>query len=452
MSKSLALVINCGSSSLKYGVFEIKKGDCEEVCGGLVDKIGLDGCVIKHDQKGDKSKKIVIALNDHAAAMQEMLKILTGPDGCVSTKSQIKVVGHRVVHGGKTFSQPTIIDKKVLDVCKECIPLAPLHNPPNIMGVELAMKEFPVPNVAIFDTAFHATMPPESYRYAVGKDLYDQYNVRRYGFHGTSYKFVSSATAKLLGHPLSKLNMIICHLGNGCSMACLKNGEVIDTTMGLTPLEGLMMGTRAGDLDCGVFTYLCDSLKKDHKHVDTLLNKKSGLLGIAGKSDMREVIEGGQKGDEDCKLARKMYVQRVRKYIGTFLMKLDGAVDAIVFTAGVGENDQEFRELALAGMENLGVVVDSQKNRAAKGETEISSINSITKVFVVPTQEEYSIARQSCTATKILGPEPGAQPSNKPTPRARWSEKSSSSNQRLSFMFGALVVASLAVFADRKLR
>merc|ERR1719343_257721 len=355
-----------------------------------------------------------------------MLKILTGPGGCVSNKSEIKVVGHRVVHGGPTFSQPTVIDKKVLDVCRDCIPLAPLHNPPNIMGIELAMKEFPVPNVGIFDTAFHATMPPESYRYAVGKDLYEQYNVRRYGFHGTSYKFVSSATAKILGHPLSKLNMIICHLGNGCSMACLKDGKVIDTTMGLTPLEGLMMGTRCGDLDCGVFTYLCDSLKKDHKHVDNLLNKKSGLLGISGKSDMREVIEGGKKGDADCQLARKMYVQRVRKYIGTFLMKLDGAVDAIVFTAGVGENDKEFRELALAGMQNLGVVVDSQKNRAAKGETEISADNSITKVFVVPTQEEYSIARQSCTATKLLGAEPSAPPSSKPTPRARWLEKASS--------------------------
>lgn len=437
---------------MKYGVFEIKNGDCEEVCGGLVDKIGLDGCVIKHEQ-GEQSKKIVGPLADHEAAMKKMLEILTGADGCVKSKSEIKVVGHRVVHGGKTFSQPTVIDQKVLDVCKQCIPLAPLHNPPNIKGIELAMKEFPVPNVAIFDTAFHATMPPESFRYAVGKDLYEKYDVRRYGFHGTSYKFVSGATAKLLGHPLSKLNMIICHLGNGCSMACLKDGKVIDTTMGLTPLEGLMMGTRCGDLDCGVYTYLCDTLGKGHKDVDTLLNKKSGLLGVAGKSDMRDVIEGGKNGDEDCKLARKMYIQRVRKYIGTFLMKLDGAVDAIVFTAGVGENDKEFRELVLSGMENLGVVVDSKKNRAAKGETEISADNSITKVFVVPTQEEYSIARQSCTATKILGDEPSAPPSSKPTPRSKWLQQSNSnSTPGLQFVFGALAVACLAVFADRRLR
>jgi len=279
----------------------------------------------------------------------------------VRDKSEIKVVGHRVVHGGASFSDPTVIGAKVLEVCNQCIPLAPLHNPPNIKGIELAMKEFPVPNVAVFDTAFHATMPPSSFRYAVGKDLYTNHNVRRYGFHGTSYKFVSNATAELLGHPLGNLNMIICHLGNGCSMACIKDGKVIDTTMGLTPLEGLMMGTRCGDLDCGVYTYLCDTLKQTPKDIDTLLNKKSGLLGVAGKSDMREVIGGAKQGDADCQLARDMYVQRVRKYLGAFLLKLDCSVDALVFTAGVGENDREFRELVTSGMKNFGIVVDSEK-------------------------------------------------------------------------------------------
>lgn len=313
------------------------------------------------------------------------------------------------------------------------------------------MKEFPVPNVGVFDTAFHSTMPPESYRYAVGKDLYEQYDVRRYGFHGTSYKYVSSATAALLGHPQENLNMIICHLGNGCSMACLKNGKVVDTTMGLTPLEGLMMGTRCGDLDCGVFTYLCDSLKKTHKEVDTLLNKKSGLLGVSGKSDMREVIEGAKAGDADCKLARDMYVQRVRKYLGAFLMKLDGELDALVFTAGVGENDKEFRELVTKGMDNLGVSVDSQKNRSVKGVGEIQSDSSIAKVLVVPTQEEYSIARQSLEATKLLGAQAGPTASTKPTPRSARAPRGQTIPPA-QLAAGALAVAAIAVFLDRKLR
>lgn len=355
MASQLALVINCGSSSLKYGVFAVKGGDCEEVCTGMVDKIGLDGCNIKHEE-GEQVKKVVVPLKDHDAAMKEMLKLLTAPGGCVSNKADIKVVGHRVVHGGPHFSDPTVFDATVIADLKQIIPLAPLHNPVNIHAAELAMKEFPVPNVGVFDTAFHATMPPESYRYAVGKDLYTDHHVRRYGFHGTSYKYVSSATAKLLGHPLENLNMIICHLGNGCSMAVIKNGKVLDTTMGLTPLEGLMMGTRSGDLDCGVYTYLCDQLKKGPKDIDTLLNRKSGLLGISGKSDMREVIEGGKNGDADCLLARKMYVQRVRRYLGAFLLKLDCACDALVFTAGVGENDKEFRELVTAGMQNVGKI------------------------------------------------------------------------------------------------
>lgn len=437
---------------MKYGVFQVTGDDCEEVCGGLVDKIGMDGCVINHEE-GDKSRKITMALEDHSAAMREMLKILVGPGGCVTNKADIKVVGHRVVHGGPSFSDPTIINEKVLDAIKKCIPMAPLHNPPNIMGIELAMKEFPVTNVAIFDTAFHATMPPSSFRYAVGKDLYEQHNVRRYGFHGTSYKFVSGATADLLGHPLENLNMIICHLGNGCSMACIKNGKVIDTTMGLTPLEGLMMGTRCGDLDCGAYTYLCDALQKTHKDIDTLLNKKSGLLGVAGKSDMREVIKGAKQGDKDCQLARDMYVERVRKYLGAFLLKLDCSLDALVFTAGVGENDREFRELVTSGMKNFGVAVDSQKNKTLKGPGEIQSAESLSKVLVVPTQEEYSIARQSLEITKVLVAAKGVAKSSKPTPRSAWASKGGSqAPSTIQIAMGALAIAGLAVVVDRKLR
>jgi len=454
MSKQLALVINCGSSSLKYGVFEVKGNDCHELCGGLVDKIGLDGCVIKHEQGAD-SKKIQKPLKDHSEAMRAVLEILTATGGCVSSKADIKVVGHRVVHGGASYSEPTIINAEVLEVCKKCYALAPLHNPPNVMGIELAMKEFPVPNVAVFDTAFHATMPPESYRYAVGKDLYEQNDVRRYGFHGTSYKYVSGRTAELLGHAQEDLNMIICHLGNGCSMACLKNGKVVDTTMGLTPLEGLMMGTRCGDLDCGVYTYLCDALKKTPKEVDTLLNKKSGLLGVAGKSDMREVIEGAKKGDADCALARAMYVQRVRKYVGAFLMKLDGELDALVFTAGVGENDKEFRELVTSGMSRFGVVVDGAKNRSVK-EGEIQGASSISKVMVVPTQEEYSIARQSLEVTKVLQPLGGAvAKAKKPAPRTSWpglagAKQVATPITPTHLAIGAMILAGLAFLSDRK--
>jgi len=234
--------------------------------------------------------------------------------------------------------------------------------------------------------------------------LYEKHHVRRYGFHGTSYKYVSGATAAAMDRPLSELNMIICHLGNGCSMACLKNGKVVDTTMGLTPLEGLMMGTRCGDADLGVYTFLCNELKMSPKDVDATLNKKSGLLGVAGISDMREVISRGDSGNKDSALARKMYVERVRKYLGAYLVKLNGQLDALVFTAGVGENDKDFRELATAGLEPLGISVDSKKNRAVKGAAEIDSPQSRCKVFVIPTQEELCIAQQALEVCKIIQP------------------------------------------------
>jgi len=359
----MALVLNCGSSSLKYGVFLVEGGELQDVCQGLVDKIGLDGCVIKHEE-GEKTEKIPGMLKDHGESLNKVVELLTRSGGPVKSIGDIKVVGHRVVHGGPKFKDPTVVTADVEKEIEACIPLAPLHNPPNLLGIRTARKVFPVSQVAIFDTAFHATMPPESFRYAVPKDLYEKHHVRRYGFHGTSYKYVSGATAAAMDRPLSELNMIICHLGNGCSMACLKNGKVVDTTMGLTPLEGLMMGTRCGDADLGVYTFLCNELKMSPKDVDTALNKKSGLLGVAGISDMREVISSGDAGNHDSALARKMYVERVRKYLGAYLVKLNGQLDALVFTAGVGENDKDFRELATAGLEPLGISMDSKKSRS----------------------------------------------------------------------------------------
>eukprot|EP00928_Gymnodinium_smaydae_P070263 TRINITY_DN54145_c0_g1_i1.p1 TRINITY_DN54145_c0_g1~~TRINITY_DN54145_c0_g1_i1.p1 ORF type:complete len:452 (-),score=120.52 TRINITY_DN54145_c0_g1_i1:222-1577(-) len=447
MPKIQALVINCGSSSLKYGLFEVE-GDnhLEELCSGLVDKIGLDGCVIKHEC-GDKSDKIQGMLKDHGAAMKKVVEILTAPGGPVTNKADIKVVGHRVVHGGPKFSQPTVVTPDVTQAIKDVIPLAPLHNPANIMGVEMAQANFSVPNVVVFDTAFHATMPPESYRYAVPKELYTEHSVRRYGFHGTSYKYVSSRTAEIMGRPLSGLNLIICHLGNGCSMACLKDGKVVDTTMGLTPLEGLMMGTRCGDIDAGVYTFLCNHLKKTPAEVDTIFNKKSGLLGVAGTSDMRDVIEAGKKGNEDAKVARAMYVQRVRKYLGAFLVKLNGRLDALVFTAGVGENDRGFRELVCADLETLGLEVDSAKNQSLKGEGEISTPSSTSRVFVVPTQEELSIAQQSLEVLGLI--KAPAAPAASTEGR-----RSSSSIVKVSkgqLLLGAAAVAAAAVVVDRAL-
>jgi len=394
----VALCLNSGSSSVKYGLFQTGSGpELEPLCSGLVDKIGLQGCVIKHEiEATGKSQKIDIALPDHAAALKKVVELLQATDSPVKNLKDIVVIGHRVVHGGDTLVNPTILDSASEAKIEEVTPLAPLHNPANMMGIRVCKDLFPwAKQVAVFDTAFHATMPPESYRYAIPKELYEKHHIRRYGFHGTSYKYVSGATAQAMGRPLAELNMIICHLGNGSSMACLKHGQVVDTTMGLTPLEGMVMGTRSGDIDAGVYTFLCDNLKMSYKDVDTLLNKKSGLLGVTGKSDMREVIDGAKNGDPDCQLARSLFVQRVRKYIGAFLVKLDGHLDALVFTAGVGENDKGFRELVTANLQRFGIEVDPARNQALKGSGEIQSARSTVKVMVTQTQEELCIAEQS---------------------------------------------------------
>lgn len=404
MSKTLVLVLNSGSSSLKYGVFEQRGSKTEPLCSGLVDKIGLEGTVVKHTV-GESTSKTPVKLDDHKMALQKVTEILTAADGPVRSLDEVKIVGHRVVHGGATFSAPAIVDAATEMEIEKCTPLAPLHNPANVLGIRVAKDLFPAAKqVAVFDTAFHATMPPESFRYALPKDLYDSHSIRRYGFHGTSYKYVSAEAARRFGMPLEELNMVICHLGNGASMACLKNGKVVDTTMGLTPLEGLAMGTRSGDLDPGVFTFMCNQLGMTPKDVDTLLNKKSGLLGITGMSDMREVIAAAAKGNPDAILARAIFVQRIRKYLGSFLVKLDGSLDILAFTAGVGEGDVGMRLMVCDGLLKLGLEVDPEKNKTVDGDGEIQSASSRTKIMVIPTQEELSIAEQSLEVCGLAVP------------------------------------------------
>lgn len=375
------------------------------LCVGLVDKIGLDGAVIKHTVN-DKTEKVEGPVADHREALHKVVSILTQAGGPVKNISDVKVVGHRVVHGGPKYASPTVIDEESYKEIERCVPLAPLHNPAHLLGIKTAQEVFKVPHVAVFDTAFHATMPPEAYRYAVPKELYDKHSVRRYGFHGTSYKYVTAETARRLNQRPEDLNLIICHLGNGASMACVKQGQVVDTTMGLTPLEGLVMGTRSGDVDPGLFSFLCDHLGMTAKQADTMLNNQSGLLGLTGKSDMRQVIAGAAQGVPDDVLARRMYVKRVRKYIGSYLVELNGDLDALVFTAGVGEGDKLFGPLVTEGLQSLGIDVDPTKVAAYDGEGgEIQSTLSRTKVMVVPTREELSIAEQSLEAVGLSSSE-----------------------------------------------
>jgi len=448
-TKTQALVLNCGSSSVKYGVFDLQGEELVEICSGLVDKIGLTDTVIKHTV-GEKTDKIEGALANHNEAMRKVVELLSGPSGVVKNISDIKVVGHRVVHGGPKYGEPTVLDATSIEEIKRCIPLAPLHNPANLMGVEQAQAVFKVAHVAVFDTAFHATMPPECYRYAIPKDLFENHSLRRYGFHGTSYKYVAGEVARQLKQPLENLNMIICHLGNGASMACVKRGRCVDTTMGLTPLEGLVMGTRSGDVDPGVYTFLCDHLKKSTKDVDTLLNKKSGLLGLSGTNDMREVIANAKKGDQDAQLARNVYVRRVRKYLGSFLVELDGVLDALVFTAGVGENDREFWSLATAGLERtLGIDVDPAKAKSVRGGGEIQSSSSRSKVLVVPTQEELEIATQSLNliGIKVGGNKVESAPATSKSMSSLAAAPKGPSNQQDSFPRAALPYCIVALIA-----
>ena len=388
-------VVNSGSSSIKYQLFKMPHP--QPVCSGLVERIGQDNAVIKHKVLADGHENIreqTGFLPDHEAGLQQVVALLTGPqDGVIRNPGEIDVVGHRVVHGGESFAATTVIDDHVKREIQKLFSLAPLHNPANYTGIEVAEKIFTrAKQVAVFDTAFHQTMSPHAYRYAIPKALYEAEGIRAYGFHGTSHKWVTSQAMVYLNNPAAKL--ISIHLGNGCSIAAVDAGRSVDTSMGFGPLSGLVMGTRSGDIDPSVIFYLMEKTGYTEAEVSDLLNKKSGMLGITGFSDMRDIGTLLQAGDKEAVLAREIYAYRIKKYIGAYAAVLNG-LDAIIFTAGVGENDRLMRERVCNNLEVLHIALDAEKNRAyAGGIGEIGKEGHNVKILVVPTNEELEIARQ----------------------------------------------------------
>ena len=392
------LVINCGSSSIKYKLFDLQKH--KAIASGLAERIGEASSILTHHRLSESGEEKHVEndrIADHHAGLERIVHLLVDPkSGAIGSQSEIAAVGHRVVHGGDRFEEPTVIDDEVIADIKACIPLAPLHNPANLMGVDVALKLFPdAPQVAVFDTAFHQSLPEEAYLYAIPFELHRKYKLRRYGFHGTSHAFVASAAADHLNRPLTDLNLITLHLGNGASMAAIKGGRSIDTTMGLTPLAGLVMGTRSGDVDPSVLLFLAEHEKMSAEDLDTLLNKKSGLEGLCGVDDMREVIEKVKTGDPQAEKALAVCTYRIKQYIGAYMASL-GHVDALIFTAGIGEHAPVVRARACQGLEGLGIAIDDQLNEQhADGIREINTAESRVKVLVVPTDEELRIAQET---------------------------------------------------------
>jgi acetate kinase len=390
------LVINTGSSSIKYQLFEME--DHRVLASGLLEKIGESTSRLSHKTKElDEPILIEKQIADHKIGMEEIDTLLTDPKvGVIKKSSELKAIGHRVVHGGEAFHEPTLITDEVISAIKEHTPLAPLHNPANLTGIESAISLFKgVPQIAVFDTAFHQSLPAHAFRYALPNEYYEKLKVRRYGFHGTSHLFVSKAAAELLGKGLDNLNLITAHLGNGASIAAVKNGKSVDTSMGMTPLEGLIMGTRSGDIDPAIHFYLAEHSNLEFMEINKVLNKQSGLKGLVGINDMRDIFQKMTEGDPKAALAVEMYAYRIKKYIGAYYAAL-GSVDAIVFTAGIGENSPQIRELALNSMQSLGIEIDKEKNDIKeKRAREIQSENSKIKILVIPTNEELEIAIQS---------------------------------------------------------
>jgi acetate kinase len=384
------LAINCGSSSVKYQLYSWSRK--ELIAKGVVERVVVGGSFIQQEVPGRQKYKVEHECPNHTVAMDLIIKTLTDPEhGVINDIREISAVGHRVVHGGEQFTQSVLIDESVLDAVKAVQHLAPLHNPPNIAGIEAMMAVLPdVPNVAIFDTAFHQTMPEYAYIYPLPYDWYVRYGVRRYGFHGTSHLYVSKRAAVLLGKKAKDCNIITMHIGNGVSHTAIKNGLSVDTSMGLTPLEGAVMGTRCGDIDPAIPGFMMQIEGLSASEIDSILNKKSGILGITGKfTDRRDVTAHAEKGDKTCKLAMDIEAYRLRKYIGSYMAVL-GRLDAVVFTAGVGERGWQIREMACENLEHMGIHLDPERNRAAvKGEEcLITTDDSPIKVFVIPTDEE----------------------------------------------------------------
>lgn len=389
------LVINCGSSSLKY---QLINSESEEVLAkGLCERIGIDGSCITHQPKGGEKVKTEIAMPTHTQAVAAVIEKLTDEKvGVVKSLAEIDAVGHRIVHGGEKFASSVVIDAEVMKAIEDCNDLAPLHNPANLIGINSCREIMPdVPMVAVFDTAFHQTMPKKAYLYGLPYEYYEKYKVRRYGFHGTSHSFVSKETIKFANLNPENCKVIVCHLGNGASISASIGGKCVDTSMGLTPLEGLIMGTRSGDVDPAVVQYICNKENKTVDEVLNILNKKSGVLGISGvSSDFRDVTKAENEGNERAKAANEAFIYRVIKYIGAYVAAMNG-VDAIAFTAGVGENDVNAREKILSGLTYLGIEVDHEANKKRGENTMISTPASKVKVCVIPTNEELAIARET---------------------------------------------------------
>lgn len=388
------LVINTGSSSIKYKLFEMKEENL--MAEGFIERIGEMECRhVQESSKGGIEKKL--EMSDHRKGLAAIIELLSDPEhGVIRDRAEIAAVGHRVVHGGETFSAPAIIDDSVIEAVKKNAHLAPLHNPHNLTGIQTAMSFFPeVPHVAVFDTAFHQTLPPYAYHYGLPYEFYEKHRVRRYGFHGTSHFYVAKETAAFLDKKLGELNLIVIHLGNGASVTAIENGRSIDTSMGLTPLEGLLMGTRCGGIDPDIPFYLSENHGMSIEEIHDLLNKQSGLKGLCGANDMRDVLRMVEDGDERARLALGIYSYRIKKYIGAYYAVL-GCVDAVVFTAGIGQNVPVVRDMACSGLERLGIVIDCEKNRAlGRRIVDVSPDDSPVRVLVVPTNEELEIARRA---------------------------------------------------------
>ncbi len=394
------LVINCGSSSLKYQLIDMTTE--QALASGLVERIGIEGSRIKHEKEGMDKVVIESPMKDHKIALNFVLDALKDEKhGVIKDINEIEAVGHRVVHAGEKYSESVLINDEVLKALKECIELAPLHNPANIMGIEAMQELLPnAPMVAVFDTAFHQTMPKSEYIYAIDYKYYENYSVRRYGMHGTSHRYVSQRAAEMLNVDLKDVKMITCHLGNGSSIAAIDHGKVIATSMGFTPLEGLAMGTRCGDIDPAIITYLMKKENLTVEQMDKVMNKESGVLGISGiSSDFRDIENAAAEGNERAALALKIFDDRVKKYIGAYTALL-GGVDVILFTAGVGENSAANRENIMRGLEYLGVDFDKEANNVRGKEAFISKRSSKVKVLVVPTNEELMIAKDTMALSK----------------------------------------------------
>ncbi|MDR3563859.1 MAG: acetate kinase [Negativicutes bacterium] len=389
------LVVNCGSSSLKYQLFSMT--DESVLAKGLVERIGLPGSVLTH-QPADKEKVVLTAdISNHSIGIKMVLGALTDANhGVLKSMTEISAIGHRVVHGGEKFADSVLITPAVMSALEECIEMAPLHNPPNIMGINACADIMPgVPQVGVFDTAFHQTMPKYAFLYGLPYEAYEKYGVRRYGFHGTSHKYVSQRAAELMGQQVTSLRIITCHLGNGASITAIKHGKSIDTSMGFTPLEGLVMGTRCGEIDPAIIPYLMKKENMSPDQMDNYLNKKSGVLGISGiSSDFRDIEQAADEGNERAELALEVFAHKVRKYIGGYVAAM-GGVDAMVFTAGLGENAITMRDRICQGLEFLGTRIDPVKNNVRGKAQEISVDGAKVKIFVIPTNEELVIARDT---------------------------------------------------------